>query len=80
MAFTRTWNAAYEADPADSDDAAQGANRIRDMRTDIRERIANDHYMDIAGTDADHGEHEKVTFQAPIATPSSSMGRMSAVR
>lgn len=69
MAHTRTWDAAYELDPADSDDRGEGAARIRNSRVDVRERIAKDHYMDIAGTDADHGEHSKVTLQAPISTP-----------
>jgi hypothetical protein len=63
MAYTRTWNAAYEADPADGDNLGEGANRIRDMRVDVRERLAKDHYMDIAGTDAAHGEHSKVTLR-----------------
>lgn len=67
MAHSNTWNAAYESSPADSDPVSEGAGKIRGTRTDIRERINLDHYMDIAGTDADHGEHRKVTFQAPLA-------------
>lgn len=69
MAHTRTWNAAYEADPADGDAASGGALDIRQVKQDIRERLDIDHYFDIAGTDADHGFHQKVTFQAPIASP-----------
>lgn len=64
-AYTRTWNASYEASPADTDARSEGAERIRDLKKDVRERLAKDHYMDIAGTDADHGEHSKVSFHAP---------------
>lgn len=70
MAHSNTWNAAYESSPADGDNVSAGAGKIRDLKQDIRERMAKDHYMAIAGTDADHGEHSKVTFQAPISTPS----------
>jgi hypothetical protein len=70
MAHSNTWNAAYESSPADSDAVSEGAGKIRGVKLDVRERIAKDHYMDVAGTDADHGEHSQVTFQAPMATPS----------
>lgn len=69
MAHSNTWNAAYEASPADSDNVSEGAGKIRGTRLDIRERVAKDHYMDIAGTDADHGEHQKITFHAPETSP-----------
>lgn len=65
MAYSNTWDAAYEAAPTDSDNIIAGDNQIRAVKTNIRERMAKDHYMDLAGTDADHGEHSKVTFQAP---------------
>lgn len=39
MVFTRTWNTAYEALPADGDLAREGAARIRDLKEDIRERM-----------------------------------------
>ena len=67
MPYTDTWNAAFEAAPADTDQVAEGAERIRDTRVGIRERMAKDHYMDIAGTDADHGEHVKVTLRVGAA-------------
>ena len=70
MAFTRTWNAAYEASPDGTDDVSTADNRIRDFKLDIRERLNIDHYHDPAGTDADHGEHRRVTFHEPISTPS----------
>ena len=67
MAYTRTWNAANEASPADSDDRSAGAEKIRHLKVDIRERMEKDHYMDIAGTDADHGEHKQVTLRSGAA-------------
>lgn len=79
MAFTRTWNASYEASPADAtDDVGDGAGDIRKFKVDVRERLAVDHYMDTAGTDADHGEHKFVTLreQASITSPGASKGRL----
>lgn len=71
IAFSHTndWNAAYEASPADSDSISQGASKMRGLKLDVRERLATDHYLDPTGTQADHGEHTKVTYHAPIATP-----------
>jgi hypothetical protein len=69
MTYTRTWDAANEAAPGATDLVSGGDDAIRNLKTDIRERIAKDHYMDIAGTDADHGEHQKITFQSQIAKP-----------
>jgi hypothetical protein len=67
MAYTRTWDAAYEAYPAATDLVSEGDDRIRNLKTDTRERFAKDHYFDIAGTDADHGEHSKVTLRVGSA-------------
>lgn len=67
MAYTRTWDSSNEASPADSDQRSAGAGKIRNLKVDVRERIAKDHYMDIAGTDADHGEHVKVTLRVGSA-------------
>lgn len=58
MPHTRNWNAAYEAIPADPAAAAQGANRIRDLKLDIRERFDLDHIMDEDTTD--DGRHRHV--------------------
>jgi len=66
MAFSRTWNAAYEAQPADVENISLGAGRIRNLKSDIQERLEIDHFH--AG-DAQDGEHKKLTFGAPIATP-----------
>lgn len=71
MAYTTTWNASYETLPTNIENISDGAARIRNVKESIRERIAKDHYMDVAGTDADHGEHSKITLQAPLgADPS----------
>ena len=67
MAYTNTWNAAFEALPADSDSISAGADRIRDLKNAIRERMEKDHYFDETGTDADHGEHIKVTLRVGAA-------------
>ncbi len=75
MAYTDTWNAAFEASPADGDTVSEGAERIRDTRIGIRERMEKDHYMAVAGTDADHGEHAKVTLRVGSApTPEANKG------
>lgn len=60
MAHTRTWNAAYEAGPADSQALSQGAARIRELKTDIRERLDLDHIMD--DDDTNDGRHRLVTL------------------
>lgn len=66
--FTRTWNAAYEAVPADTDDAAEGALRIRNLKEDVQERGEVDHSW--AG-DANDGAHKKVTLLEQAGNPSS---------
>lgn len=64
--FTRTWDAAYEAIPAESEDARLGATRIRNLKTDIQERLEVDHSH--AG-DANDGAHKKVTMLEQAANP-----------
>jgi len=64
--FTRTWNGSYEADPADSEDAKLGAQRIRQGRVDVRERLDVDHSW--AG-DTHDGKHDKVTLRVLGADP-----------
>lgn len=63
--FTDTWNSGFEAIPADSENASQGANRIRDHKKAVRERLEVDHSWD---GDEDDGEHKKVTFTAPLGS------------
>lgn len=65
--FTRTWNAAYEAQPADTENISLGAGRIRNLKSDIQERLEVDHFH--AG-DTQDGEHKKLTLGEPISTPS----------
>lgn len=58
--FTRTWDAAYKAVPADTDVISEGAQRIRHLKEDISERAAVDHSW--AG-DTEDGKHSKVTLR-----------------
>ncbi|MEK0326827.1 MAG: hypothetical protein QQN63_14100, partial [Nitrosopumilus sp.] len=67
MAHTRNWNAAYEAIPADSAAASQGANRIRDLKLDIRERLDLDHIMD--EDTVDDGRHRHVCLVEQASDP-----------
>lgn len=61
--FTRTWNTAYEAQPADNENISLGAGRIRDLKADIQERLEVDHHH--AG-DANDGAHKKITLFTPL--------------
>lgn len=63
--FVRTWNASYEASPADSQNASQGATRIREVKEDISARLGVDHSW--AG-DTDDGAHKQITFVDPLGT------------
>lgn len=65
--FTRTWNGAYEASPANTQAAAQGAQRIRELKIDIRERMEVDH---IYGTGSvDEGAHNFVHLKEQGSAP-----------
>ncbi len=61
--FTDTWDAAFETTPANSDLLSEGAERIRELKVAVSERVAVDHSWD---GDADDGEHTKVTFTDPL--------------
>lgn len=69
MPYTTTWDSAFEASPANTANISEGDDRIRELKVSVRERMAKDHYMDTAGTDADHGEHQKITFNSQIVKP-----------
>lgn len=69
--FTRTWNASYESTPDGSEDIRLGDNRLRETRTDVRERFDVDHIMN--GTIHD-GKHEKVSFRSQATTPADEAG------
>lgn len=60
------WDSAYESTPPDAEDARLGASKIRNLKRDIRERIAVDHYA--AGT-SDDGAHKKVTLLEQATDP-----------
>src|SRR3990172_6287268 len=65
--FTDTWNAAFEAIPPDTvEAAAQGASRIRTLKLAVRERQAVDH--SIAG-DAHDGKHKQITLRVQAGDP-----------
>ena len=68
MAFSRTWDTAYEAIPADTDQAKEGALRIRNLKVDIKERAEIDHEWT---DDTDGGFHKKSTFIEQASDPSS---------
>lgn len=57
---TTAWN---ESSPAGSDNVSSGDDRIREMKTQIREVIDVDHDFPSSGNAADNGQHKKVTLQ-----------------
>ncbi len=63
---TDTWNIAYEADPDDTDLANLYANRLRNTKLNIRERMELDHEWEDATTG---GKHNKVTLLEQGAAP-----------
>ena len=66
--FTDTWNAAFEATPADTEVRNLGASRMRQVRAAVGERLVIDHSW--AG-DGDDGTHKQITFLDPLgADPS----------
>lgn len=67
MPFTRTWDATYETQPADSEGAKLGASRIRELKSDISERMAVEHSW--AG-DANDGKH----YMAPTVVLKTASG------
>jgi hypothetical protein len=58
--FTYTWNATFLATPADTEDESLGAQRIRDTKAAVGERLAVDHAM--AG-DPNDGKHLWMTLR-----------------
>ncbi len=61
MAITPTtaWD---ETAPAGSQSVSLGDDRIREMKTQLREVIAVDHKMGSSGNDADNGKHNQVSL------------------
>lgn len=68
MAFSRTWNATYEGSPADTDQAKQGALRIREVKQDVRERAEVDHFWQ---DDTHGGKHKQVRMRELTSDPTS---------
>ena len=66
MALTRTWDVPYEATPPNTQNASQGAQRIRELKLDIRERLVQDHSW--AGDD-DDGRHKWVALVEQAGDP-----------
>ena len=71
MAFSRTWDSAYEAVPANSEQANLGAQRIREVKIDVRERMAVDH---VWSGSADDGKHNQVTLKQLASDPVAAAG------
>lgn len=63
MAFTHSWS---PSDPSDAEDINLGAERIRDFKLDIRERVAVDHSF--AG-DANDGLHLHSEYIPRVSAP-----------
>ena len=57
---TTSWS---ETTPAGSDNISLGDNRIRELKTQIREVIDVDHDFPSSGQATDVGQHKKCTFQ-----------------
>lgn len=68
---TVSWN---ENSPAGSDNIALGDNRIRELKTQIREVIDVDHDFPSSGQAADVGQHKKVTLQEQADLGTGSVG------
>lgn len=66
MPFTNTWDAAFEAAPADNEDINLGANRIRALKVAVRERMQVDHEWE---DDQQDGKHNKLTLVPQDAAP-----------
>ena len=64
--FQDVWNATYESVPGDTDQESLGAGDIRDLKVNIRERLAVDHSMN---GDANDGMHEALSLIAQASDP-----------
>ena len=60
------WN---EDNPPGTQDRSQGDNRIREMKTQIREVLSKDHIWNVSGQGETWGYHNKVTFYNQAANP-----------
>jgi hypothetical protein len=54
-----TWNASFEGTPGGGANPSEGDDRIRELKSAIRERIAKEHILTTgSGTDSAHGWHK----------------------
>ncbi len=60
MPPTTSWS---ETTPAGADAINQGDNRIRELKTQIREVVGVDHDFPSSGSASDNGQHLRCTFQ-----------------
>lgn len=76
--FSTVWNSGYEAIPADTEQESLGASRIRDLKSQLRQRLSQD--MSWAG-DGNDGYHNQVTLiqQANPPIPAFDSGKTGGV-
>lgn len=73
MAFVHTWDSPFEASPPDQgENASLGAQRIRELKAAIRERLELDHSWE---GDANDGKHKWVTLINQASDPTISTGQ-----
>jgi hypothetical protein len=63
-----TWDAAYEATPAGTDDPRAADDRMREMKLADRERLEREHGFATSEASARHGVHRKGSARASYAT------------
>ncbi len=66
MAITKTWNAAFEASPAGTDNISQGDDKIREDKVAVRERAEREHIWGTSETNANHGWHREGSAMAYV--------------
>lgn len=68
---TVSWD---ETSPANTDNASQGDDRIRELKTQIREVVGVDHDFPSSGQATDNGQHKQVTLQEQADLGSGAVG------
>jgi hypothetical protein len=69
---TVSWD---ETSPAGSDNISAGDNRIRELKTQIREVVNVDHDFPSSGQDSGNGQHKQVTLQEQADIGSGATGK-----
>ena len=73
------WSYTYDtATPAGTDDPSEADDRMREIKAALQERLAVNHFFDLTGTevsDADAGEHTKITYHVTLADPAQVAGK-----